>query len=206
MPTLCPHCNAPASPSAVDCAYCGGALRPGAAYAYAAPEPVRVWSDAPEIALHPMSVTKLVVMSLVSFGLYHIWWHYRNWKLRNDLRGRGVTPALRAIFSPLFAYSLFEDVEEEVRRWGMGVGWNAVFLGIMYFLSNAATRLPEPFWIAGLAAVFILVPVQRSINAANAASSRPAPVNDRFSAANIAGIVLGGILLFLALIGTFFPA
>jgi hypothetical protein len=152
-----------------------------------------------------MSGTKLLVMSLCTFGLYHIYWFYRNWKLRNDLRRRGVTAPLRAIFAPIFAYSLFEDVDVEVRRWGVSPGWNAAALAIAYFLLNLVTRLSDPLWLIGLLSFLPLLPVQRTINEANARSTHPAPVNAAYSGLNIAGIVLGGILLLLAIVGTLLP-
>lgn len=197
------------SPLAPACASCG---RPQHSDAFPPPPPplpsapvASVWGDTVEIALHPMSGTKLLVMSLCTFGLYHVYWFYRNWKLRNELRRRGVLAPLRAIFAPIFAYSLFEDVDVEVRRWGVTPGWNAAALAIAYFLLNIVTRLADSLWLIGLLSVLPILAVQRTINEANARSTHPAPVNAAYSGLNIAGMVLGGIALLLALLGTFMP-
>lgn len=205
----CPDCGAQVSPLAPACASCG---RPQHSNVFPPPPPplpsapvASVWGDTVEIALHPMSGTKLLVMSLCTFGLYHIYWFYRNWKLRNELRRRGVLAPLRAIFAPIFAYSLFEDVDVEVRRWGVTPGWNAAALAIAYFLLNIVTRLADSLWLVGLLSVLPILAVQRTINEANARSTRPAPVNAAYSGLNIAGMVLGGIALLLALLGTFMP-
>jgi hypothetical protein len=191
------------------CANCG---RPQQSSVFPPPPPplppapaTSVWGDTVEIALHPMSVSKLLVMSLCTFGLYHIYWFYRNWKLRNELRRRGITAPLRAIFAPIFAYSLFEDVDVEVRRWGVTPGWSAAAMAIAYFLLNVATRLPNPLWLIGLLSFLPLLAVQRTINEANARSTHPAPVNATYSGVNIAGLVLGGIFLLLAIVGALLP-
>jgi hypothetical protein len=144
-------------------------------------------------------------MSVCTFGLYHVYWFYRNWRLRNELRRRGVTAPLRAIFAPFFAYSLFSDVDDEVRHWGVTPGWSAAAMAIAYFLLNLVTQLPDPLWLVGLLSFLPLLSVQHTVNEANARSSHPAPVKANYSGLNIAGIVLGGILLLLALIGTFMP-
>ncbi len=207
----CPGCGAQVSALAPACANCG---RPQHSSANAFPPPppplpsapaVSVWGDNVEIALHPMSGTKLVVMSLCTFGIYHIFWFYRNWKLRNELRRRGVMAPLRAIFAPIFAFSLFEDVDVEVRRWGVTPGWNAAALAIAYFLLNVVSRLPGPLWIISFLSVLPLLAVQRTINEANARSMNPAPVNASYSGLNIAGIVLGGLFVLLGIIGSFMP-
>jgi hypothetical protein len=205
----CPGCGAQVSELAPACASCG---RPLHSAAFPPPPPplppapvASAWGDTVEIALHPMSGTKLLVMSLCTFGLYHIYWFYRNWRLRNELRRRGVTAPLRALFAPIFAFSLFEDVDVEVRRWGVTPGWSAAALAIAYFLLNVVSRLPDPLWIISLLSVLPLLAVQRSINQANARSTNPAPVNASFSGFNIAGIVLGGLFLLLGIVGAFMP-
>jgi hypothetical protein len=200
----CPACTAPVPGAALECAYCGSDLQAPVAYFPPAAELDEV-PGPPDIALHPMSETKLLVMSLVTFGVYQVYWFYRNWKLRNELRGRDVMAPLRAIFSGIFAYSLFEDVGEEARRVGVSPGWSPVLLGIVYFLMGIATRLPDPLWLLSFLSLIPLYLVQRTINDANARSPRPAPLNDRYSTLNRVGIGLGIICLLLVLLGLFFP-
>lgn len=200
----CPACTAPVPHAAPECAYCGSDLQAPVAYFPPAAE-LDGTAGPPEIALHPMSETKLLVMTVVTFGLYEVWWFYRNWKLRNELRDRGVLAPLRSILAGFFAYSLFEDVDEEVRRVGVSPGWSAVLLGIAYFVLTATSRLPDPLWLLSLLNVAPLYVVQRTINEANARSPRPAPLNDRYSTLNLVGIALGSIFLFLVMIALYFP-
>ncbi len=199
----CPACTAPVTRAALECAYCGSDLQPPVAFF--PPAALDEAPGPPHVALHPMSEAKLIVMTVATFGLYVVLWFYRNWKLRNELRGRNVMAPLRAIFSGIFAYSLFEDVDEEARRVGVKPGWNPVVLGIMFFLLGAATRLPDPWWLVFFLSLVPLCVVQRTINQANARSPRPVPLNQSYSTANRVGIGLGSIFLLLVLIGVFFP-
>ena len=48
-----------------------------------------------------ISTTKLIVMSLFSLGLYHLYWFYKQWKLARDRTGENLSPFSRAFFAPL---------------------------------------------------------------------------------------------------------
>jgi hypothetical protein len=199
----CPACTAPVPGAALECAYCGSDLQ--APVAYFAPAELDEAPGPPDIALHPMSGTKLVVMSVVTLGLYEVWWFYRNWKLRNELRDRGVLAPLRAILSGIFAYSLFQDVGEEARRVDVSPGWSAALLWIAFLLLSATSGLPDPLWLVSFLNVVPLCVVQRTINEANARSPHPAPLNDRYSTLNRVGIGVGILCLILVLLGLFLP-
>jgi hypothetical protein len=198
----CPHCgllDAPDPDGA--CTRCGRRpdepTPPAPPSRPAAPDPAA-------IALHPMDVTKLVVMSTATFGLYNLFWFYRNWTLRNVHRRREVWPLARAFFSALFAYSLFDDVAWEVARVGREPAWHPGWMGLLYFILHALWRLPDPYWFLCFGAVIPLAVVQASINGANRACPAPLPVNDGYSALNLVGILLGGVLGVLSVIGTLF--
>ena len=66
-------------------------------------------------------------------------------------------------------------------------------------------RPPDPWWLLFYVTLVPLCLVQRTINEANARSPRPAPLNDRYSTLNRVGIGIGSILLFLVLVGLYFP-
>lgn len=218
----CPHCGTQVSSLAIDCPRCGRSMSapPDAvpagvgaipsASGFPAHHPAAVpatgspdWAALPEIGLHPMSEVKLALLSLATLGLYELYWFYRNWKLRKQVRKSDVSPFWRAFFAPIFAFSLFEDVLSEARRVRVSVGWSAGELGVAFLLLSAAWRLPDPYWMVTLLSFVPLVLVQRVINKANAKSANPGPVNQSYSVLNVVGIVLGGLVLLLGIIGTF---
>lgn len=197
----CPLCGTEVSSPGAACPRCG--WRSAAQADPATGTPAR--AAVPEIGLHPMSEVKLVVMALATLGFYELYWFYRNWRLRKQVRRSDVSPFWRTFFAPFFAFSLFEDVASEARELRVSRGWTPGEVGVAFFVLSLTWRLPDPFSLVSLFSFVPLVFVQRTINRVNERSANPAAVNARYSAWNIAGIVVGAVLLLLLLVGTFAP-
>jgi hypothetical protein len=90
------------------------------------------------------------------------------------------------------AQSLHLDVK--VPAGGLAIGW---------IIFNLFWRLPEPFYFVAYGAVVFLIPVQDAINAVNRATTPGHDPNARFTAVNIAGVVIGVVLNGLAIVGLF---
>ena len=67
-------------------------------------------------------------------------------------------------------------------------------------------RLPDPYWLVSYLSFVPLLPVQSAVNRLNSVAAPDAPRNDSYSGANVVMIVVGGLLLALAIFGTFLPA
>ncbi|MGY0646353.1 MAG: DUF4234 domain-containing protein, partial [Paraglaciecola chathamensis] len=67
-----------------------------------------------EIHYFTVSTFKLVVMSIFTFGIYDLYWFYRNWTALKKLERPEIMPFWRAFFAPLFAYSLFSRIQQSV--------------------------------------------------------------------------------------------
>lgn len=157
-----------------------------------------------EPAFFAVSKTKLVVMSIFTLGLYQIYWFYKNWQGVKQQDGSDIIPAVRAFFSVIFCYALFEKVRKRAAVSGIGrkpfqpgvqaAGW--------IFLSVVPNYLPSFLFIFGLFAVLFLLPVQHIINQVHAIESPGSAINDKFFGVNIAGIIVGGLFLLLVIIGT----
>jgi hypothetical protein len=151
-----------------------------------------------------VSVLKLVVMSTVTFNLYQIYWFYKNWRMAKE-RGEDVIPILRAIFAVLFAYPLFKDIRERGRSASLTLLPGAGGLVFLFFLLQMSWRLPDPAWLLGFLSVVPLAIVQNDIAKLHRALGLDPGINNRFTWQNIVGVVLGGLWLLLAIIGTFLP-
>jgi hypothetical protein len=155
-----------------------------------------------------ISPMKLILMSTCTFGLYQLYWYYKQWCHVQEQEKSDLMPLVRAIFSHLFCFLLFEKVQASAKVHGtlssirpdlLGVGW-LIFSTMLY-------RLPGPYWLATYLAVLFLVPVQIAANEINRITTPDQQVlGGSFSKWDIGIVVIGGPLFVLMLIGTFFPA
>ena len=168
--------------------------------------PPRIPDQDEEPYFFPVSGLKLVVMSTVTFGLYEIYWFYRNWKFVQKRLGRDdIMPFWRAFFAFFFCYSLFRTVNDSAASQGVPSTTSPALLTLAWIGLTLCWRLPDPFWLVAVFAVLALLPIQRVVNDLNAYLAPNHKPNARFSAWNIVGIVLGGLLFVLAIVSTFLP-
>ena len=66
-----------------------------------------------------VSPLKLGVLSILTLGLYELYWFYKNWKLARDEGGAKVRPFWRAIFAIFFAPSLFVRIHNSAKAIGL---------------------------------------------------------------------------------------
>ena len=167
--------------------------------------PPPIPSEAAQPMFFPVSLLKLVVMSTVTFGIYELYWFYRNWKLIKQRTSRDIMPFWRAFFAFFFCYSFFKEVKDSAASRSVVVGFSPGLLAVAWIGVTLCWRLPDPYWLVDTLAVLALLPVQKVVNEVNASFAPNHAPNVRFSGWNIAGIVFGGLLLVLAIIGTFLP-
>ena len=160
--------------------------------------------QAAQVAYFPVSPLKLVVLSTLTFGLYQLYWFYKNWALIKSQEKSDIIPVLRAIFGVFFCYSCYQRMSEQ------GV-WNGLprmpagALAFGWIATTIASRLPDPYWLVTLTSTLFMIPVQRHVNRLNAILAPGHDPNDRFTAWNWVGIILGSLFLLLALAGLFLP-
>jgi hypothetical protein len=151
-----------------------------------------------------VSMRKLLVMSLCSFGLYQIYWWYQNWKLVRARTGEKVSPALRTLFSVFFCYSLLKRIRNQ--RPDLPSGRLAAGpLTAAWTILSLLCKLPDPYWVIAFGAMLTLLPVQAAANTVNRAVAPGHDPNARLSRLNWATVVVGGALFVLVLIGAFVP-
>ncbi|MDQ2643211.1 MAG: hypothetical protein M3020_05325 [Myxococcota bacterium] len=143
---------------------------------------------------------KLAVLSLCTLGFYQFYWFYRNWQLvcsRSGFAG-WWNPLFRSVLAPFFCYSLFKRIDRQARvahTRRVHPGWTA----IAWIAFNLSSRLSEWTWLVSLLNVLPLLHVQASVDELNAELAPQSAPNRRFSPANWALCVLGGLLLGSAL-------
>jgi hypothetical protein len=192
-----------------------------------APERVLVWRrelgswtparDVPEIASRLgtsspaeadwflVSLLKLIVMSLATFGLYEIYWAWHHWKRVRERTGEDIQPFARGLFGVFFCYSLFGRIKEHATERGVPPAWTPGGMALAFIVLTVLARLPDPFWLLSFLSVVPLVLVQRTANAVCLASTPRADPNRSFSIANWVGVVFGGLLVLLSVAASFLP-
>ncbi len=49
----------------------------------------------------PVSITKLIILSICTIGIYEVYWFYKNWEIIKQREYSKISPFWRAIFSAI---------------------------------------------------------------------------------------------------------
>jgi hypothetical protein len=133
---------------------------------------------------------KFVAMSLCTFGLYEIYWSYKNWQFVRDRDGSEILPFWRAAFYPLWHYSLLGKLCSELQSKTLSSRLYKAFLAISLIGLNALWRLPDPYWLLSFLTFLPFLPALSAGNKAGASFRPP----------NLVAYFLGGpLLVFISL-------
>lgn len=115
-----------------------------------------------EVMFHPVAPWKFVLLTLVTFGLYELYWCYRCWKYVKANGRPDIRPFWRAVFAPLWLYSLQKAINPAASK-------NRVMLiALVYFVMGLVSNFPDPFWIVSYLTFLPLLYVVREVNDINA--------------------------------------
>ena len=162
--------------------------------------------DSPPSPLYfPVSLMKLAVMSICTFGLYQLYWFYKNWSLVREREGLNIAPMLRAYFASFFCYSLFTRIQDTAEAQELRVTLASGFLAAGWIVLTLLIALPDPYWLITFLSVIFLLPVQSVVNDINREVSPKHDAEAGFSRMSMTLAIFGGILFVLAAVETIFP-
>ena len=176
---------------------------PYAAPAAFAAESRPMESDSPPF--FAVSLPKLVLLAICTFGFYKFYWFYKNWKLIKAHENSDIYPFWRTFFGILFCYQCFEQIRDAGVSREIPRAPPVRLLAAGWILLTLAGRLPEPYWYVSFASTLLMLPVQAYANRINAHDAPTHDPNSRLSAWNWVAIVVGGIVFMLFVFGTIFP-
>ena len=165
-----------------------------------------------EIEFFPSSKTKLVILYFATFGMYPIYWFYKNWKLRKTVYGEKVIPFLRAIFFIFFTHSLFKKIEETSTAKGIAT-WGSTTLATVFVLLTVISNILEKIsqkseeigaidYIGIIILVVLVWPLYVVQGVVNKVNNDPkGELNSTYSAYNYIFIVMGVLIWALVLVG-----
>lgn len=156
---------------------------------------------------------KLHLLYFATFGLYAIYWFYKQWdSQRAAMLPRKIAPAARSIFQIFFTHSLCRLISEHKQRQGLaswdysGTAWLYVALPFvttgLSFIEIESGALNMLLLIGGT--ILPAIPLAQIQQQANQASGdETGQSNSRISGLNLLFIIPGALLWMVVLVGVF---
>lgn len=161
---------------------------------------------------YAMSVTKLWIMSILTFGLYDLAFFYRHWRHLRDHHGRPLSPFWRTIFSSFMYFGLNAQVSEVARLYQVSVSSILGIAPFLYFGVHVVSRMSESSFAEASAAfdvlAFVVVPfgtysltlTQSAVNRILEKERYTGAVNSKATVGSVIAGVIGALLWCLVLL------
>lgn len=112
---------------------------------------------------HHISPLKFVLLSVLTFGLYELYWCYKCWKYIRTEEDSRISPFWRAFFAPLWIYPLSKRIYAGEKKLLGGL------LAISYLLLSALWNLSDPYWLLSSLTFVPLLPLVFVVDSLNRA-------------------------------------
>lgn len=201
----CPNCGSKNESDSKFCQKCGTKLSN-------AQQEKKDEKPTVDVEYFAISPKRLALFSILTFGIYEIYWFYKNWEAVKKAEGQNISPFWRAIFAVFFCHGLFKKVLESSKSHGYKESYSPGWLATAYIallvigngLSRAESSDTSIIWLIVALITFIpLLSVQKAINFNNEKLKGDNGLKQGFSGGEVALIVVGVIWFLLVLIGTF---
>jgi len=176
------------------------------------------FKDEEQTSYFPVSEGKFLTLYVLSFGLYGVFWFYKNWKLQEPLMDKKIYPVWRAIFSIFFTHALFRRIDQSAAHLDKQHRFNANALATFFVaaivISNILENLSSNSGVLlnmssnsiiivslslFLASAYPMVKVQATVNRIN--NDMLGYLNHKYSLWNYVLITLGTLLWILIALG-----
>ena len=161
-----------------------------------------------------ISGARLVLMSIASWGLFELYWIYRNWQYLKERDGLNIRPFWRGIFGIFFIHKLMGTIHDDPQanrlvKAGFSPSLLATVWVVLMLVGNIAGKADDPgLNLLGLLVSFpsflLFLPVQNYINSVNEARSPNSPYT-RWSPGQYACLAVG-ILIWLVMLAAVLSA
>lgn len=165
----------------------------------------------------PVSITKLVLLNVASFGMYIIYWFFKNWQREASRTSEKIRPFWRAIFYVFFTPALFENIHRAAVNRQITVPWRhnvsagvVIVLVIVSRILDRVSARSDDFGVVDLLSVILMAVmtvvfcrIQRTVNALN--DDPEGQLNAQFSFWNFALLFVGGVVWVAILLAALDP-
>lgn len=156
------------------------------------------------LAFYTVGPLKFALLALTTFGLFVLYWFYRNWNVIRLRENESIWPFWRAVFTALWTFSMGGRFHEYAARGGFTLDFPHVPIGIAFFLANLGSNIEGPVALLSFFGFLIIMPFDFAARRLNGGGQLAEPTNGSFSAFNVIWILIGGLLLVFAVIGIYF--
>ena len=150
-----------------------------------------------------VGAVKFSLMSATTFGLYELYWLYKNWQVIRDHEQSRISPFWRTFFAPLWTFAMGRHFTAEANAQHVSLTLSVVPLGVLYLVLSALWAVPDPYALISLFAFVPLLPFDRAARLLDGNGQLAEPTHGRYSRLNIAWLIVGSLLLVLVIIGSF---
>jgi len=176
------------------------------------------FKDEEQPSYFPVSEGKFLTLYILSFGLYGVFWFYKNWKLQEPLMDKKIYPVWRAIFSIFFTHALFRRIDQSAAHLDKQHRFNANALATFFVaaivISNILENLSSNSGVLlnmssnsiiivslslFLASAYPMVKVQATVNRIN--NDMLGYLNHKYSLWNYVLITLGTLIWIMIALG-----
>jgi len=158
---------------------------------------------------------RLALFSVLTYGIYEIYFFYRNWKLLRDQRRLKISPFWRAWFGIFFIYDLLKRIFESAKNKGYVTAYSAGSLAagwiVLVIIGSISNRIPDVsvvgwvLWFISLLSFVFLLPALDCIKHFNMANNINPDLDKKLTVGQVILIVTGGLIWSLNILGWFMP-
>jgi hypothetical protein len=112
---------------------------------------------------HVVPVWRMVLISVLTSGLYQVYWLYKNWQQIKQADRSDIWPIVRAIFGGITYFMLLSDLNLQTARRSLHESELSAGIAVGYLLTSMTFRLPDPWSLISVASVVFLVPATKRI-------------------------------------------
>ena len=157
---------------------------------------------------YPIDVSKFIILSVFTAGIYFSYWTYRNWKAIKAKEESDIMPIARGIFSVIWFYPLFSKLKaDSLNRFETNrvmPTWLAIVFTISFILSSILARYDDGLLgtFQFVFATLLFIPFVQYINLLNIHDRRAQEYNSKWRIRHMLLVLINAPILLLAAIGT----
>lgn len=200
----------------MNCKNCNNLVPENAKFCNKCGKPIETKTDS-SIEYFSISPKRLALFSILTLGIYEIYWFFKNWEAVKKAENLKISPLGRAIFAVFYCNSLFKKVLESAKSHNYqnsySPGWLATAYILLLVVGNGLSRVESSdvgfnlIWLIVAISTFIpLLSVQKAINFNNEKIKDTSDLKSGFSGGEVVLIIIGLAWFLLVLWGSFIPA